>query len=331
MSGRQRIHDYYSILGVGRNASQEEIKRAYRSLVKKYHPDISSHPHAEEIMKVVNEAYRVLGDPIKRKLYDQRLQTIEAQSIRMASATPPTPDRQTADTEVFWRQQEHVRYEGMDVANMFGYVPTTYTVFVILFVLAGLITAPTSGPVWWEGFIGTYIAPIISAIALLMLASSYIGPAGVGYAFYITSPIIFLYILVGAAMTALQMRLAGLNPSMEQVLMATVMAPFRFIHDVLVTSLSNNIEVIIIALSTLNIVAFLAMAWDKRQAQARQWRVRESMLKRFALLGAGLGIMLGAVAFRHKIHKRSFMVHIILSLIINLYFTYMILRGGGLG
>lgn len=331
MSGRHQIPDYYSILGVGRQASQEEIKRAYRNLVKKYHPDISPHPHAEEIMKIVNEAYRVLGDPAKRRLYDQRLQTIEAQTTRVAAATTHTRPSQPEAPTVFWQQQEHVKFEGKDVANMYAYVTTSFTFFVILFAVAGLIRSPASDAVWWDGFIGTYIAPYITAIALLMLASSYIGPAGVGYAFYIGSPFILLYIFVGGGIIAWQMRMAGLNPSTEQVLLTTATAPFRFIHDLLVTSLSNNVEVAAVALSTLNIAAFLAMAWDKKQAQARQWRIRETVLKRFALLGAGLGIIMGAIAFRHKIRKASFMGYIILSLAINLYFTYMIFGGAVLG
>ncbi|NPB05982.1 MAG: molecular chaperone DnaJ [Aquificae bacterium] len=62
--------DYYEILGVPRNASQEEIKKAYRRLVRKYHPDICKKPECEEKFKEINEAYQVLSDPEKRKLYD---------------------------------------------------------------------------------------------------------------------------------------------------------------------------------------------------------------------------------------------------------------------
>ena len=64
--------DYYKILGVGKSASQQEIKKAYRKLAAKYHPDKNpDDSSAEDKFKEVGEAYEVLKDPEKRKLYDQ--------------------------------------------------------------------------------------------------------------------------------------------------------------------------------------------------------------------------------------------------------------------
>lgn len=64
--------DYYEILGVDKNASQSDIKRAYRKLAKKYHPDANpGDKKAEEKFKEINEAYEVLSDEEKRKKYDQ--------------------------------------------------------------------------------------------------------------------------------------------------------------------------------------------------------------------------------------------------------------------
>ncbi|MGZ4154155.1 MAG: molecular chaperone DnaJ [Actinomycetota bacterium] len=63
-------HDLYAILGVGPDASQEEIKRAYRQLARQLHPDVSQAPDAEERFKQVSAAYEILSDPQKRRQYD---------------------------------------------------------------------------------------------------------------------------------------------------------------------------------------------------------------------------------------------------------------------
>ena len=64
-------NDYYSMLGVNKNASDEEIKSAYRQMAKKYHPDLNKTPEAAEKFKEINEAYSVLSDKQKRANYDQ--------------------------------------------------------------------------------------------------------------------------------------------------------------------------------------------------------------------------------------------------------------------
>jgi curved DNA-binding protein len=65
------FRDYYSIMGVERDVSQDEIKRAYRKLARKFHPDVSKEADAESRFKAVGEAYAVLKDPEKRAAYDQ--------------------------------------------------------------------------------------------------------------------------------------------------------------------------------------------------------------------------------------------------------------------
>jgi hypothetical protein len=69
------MKDYYKLLGVRQFAGAAEIKRAYRRLALKYHPDKNPDPTAEGVIKELNEAYDLLGDPVKKAWYDQLLST----------------------------------------------------------------------------------------------------------------------------------------------------------------------------------------------------------------------------------------------------------------
>ena len=74
------MQDFYKILQVRRDASMQEIKKAFRTLAKKYHPDKNpNNPKAAEIFKTLNDAYMLLSDVQKRKAYDQKLIEFERQ------------------------------------------------------------------------------------------------------------------------------------------------------------------------------------------------------------------------------------------------------------
>ena len=66
-----QFKDYYSVMGVERSATPEDIKRAHRKLARKFHPDVSKEKDAEARFKELAEAYEVLKDPEKRAAYDQ--------------------------------------------------------------------------------------------------------------------------------------------------------------------------------------------------------------------------------------------------------------------
>ena len=81
-----KYRDYYAIMGLARTASPDDIKKAYRKLARKYHPDVSKETDAEERFKEVQEAYETLKDPEKRAAYDQLGRHADGQEFR------PPPD-----------------------------------------------------------------------------------------------------------------------------------------------------------------------------------------------------------------------------------------------
>lgn len=102
-----KIPDYYATLGVDKGATADEIKKAYRRLARKYHPDISSEADAAEKMTALNEANDVLSDPEKRKVYDQVGHAAWAKGARSAEDVRPPPN---------W----HQGYERPNGASGFG-------------------------------------------------------------------------------------------------------------------------------------------------------------------------------------------------------------------
>lgn len=74
------VKDYYSILGVDRSAQGNDLKKAYFKKAKEYHPDVNKSEGAKEKFAEVNEAYEVLGDEQKRRIYDQTGMTGDEQN-----------------------------------------------------------------------------------------------------------------------------------------------------------------------------------------------------------------------------------------------------------
>lgn len=104
-----KYKDYYRILGVGRDASEDEIKKAYRRLARKYHPDVSREPNAKERFQEVSEAYETLSDPEKRTAYDNLGRHSAGQEFR------PPPDW----FERFGFARGHTSFEDIDLSDLF--------------------------------------------------------------------------------------------------------------------------------------------------------------------------------------------------------------------
>lgn len=103
-----KYKDYYRILGLERNASAQEIKKAYRKLAHKYHPDVSKEPNAEEKFKEVAEAYETLKNPEKRAAYDQLGSYQPGQDFR------PPPDWQKQYSDM------HFSADDIDLSDLFA-------------------------------------------------------------------------------------------------------------------------------------------------------------------------------------------------------------------
>jgi molecular chaperone DnaJ len=95
-----QFQDYYSVLGLRRDADEKEIRRAYRELARKYHPDVNKASDAEERFKAINEAYQVLSDTEKRAKYDRF-----GADWERYQAAPDTDERATDFTQWFTGQQ----------------------------------------------------------------------------------------------------------------------------------------------------------------------------------------------------------------------------------
>ncbi|QFY43433.1 DnaJ domain-containing protein [Candidatus Methylospira mobilis] len=106
-----KYKDYYQIMGLDKSASAEEIKKTYRKLARKYHPDVSKEPDAEEKFKEVAEAYETLKDPEKRAAYDQLGSHHAGEDFR----PPPEWGRHYAE------QSAGFGFENIDLADLFAH------------------------------------------------------------------------------------------------------------------------------------------------------------------------------------------------------------------
>jgi hypothetical protein len=128
--------DYYEILGVSRNASQTEIRNAYRKLAKLYHPDRNSSEHAKTYIQLINEAYETLSDPQKRSQYDQPAFTFVTQETTYQPQKDPLEEQRK---ENFRRWQERERIKRQEEEGYKLYAFTQFKKFNIVIALWALL------------------------------------------------------------------------------------------------------------------------------------------------------------------------------------------------
>jgi curved DNA-binding protein CbpA len=145
MRRRKRIRNYYKILQVPFESTADEIRTAYRKLAKQYHPDVNKSPDANAMMKLINEAYAVLGDKKRRMMYDYILFGTLERMARKERETPadysemdpiprshsPRPVRQPPQAGPMQSFSSIYNFDISDPANNIKYVPIFVTVFLM--------------------------------------------------------------------------------------------------------------------------------------------------------------------------------------------------------
>ena len=103
----EQKRDYYEVLGVDKNADDAAIKKAYRVLAKKYHPDMNpGDKEAEQKFKEASEAYAVLSDPEKRRQYDQHLTVVQAAPVDLTLTVQTSETSSEIFSETFLEAAE---------------------------------------------------------------------------------------------------------------------------------------------------------------------------------------------------------------------------------
>lgn len=107
------MDNLYSVLGVTQNATGAEIKKAFRALSKKYHPDVNpGDKEAEERFRKVSEAYSLLQDPQKRKEYDQKLEAGEREAFQKKSVKRESTHQGTSEINFDDMERQFARFFG---------------------------------------------------------------------------------------------------------------------------------------------------------------------------------------------------------------------------
>jgi hypothetical protein len=150
-------YDHYKVLGIDRDASPEQVKRAYRTLVKRCHPDLNPSPRAARVFRAVHEAYTVLSNEDDRARYDDRLRFYR----EAPPASAPTRQPRRYGTAMMRREERPARpgqrlvYYGLHLTGvvsstvllaciLVGFTFFEWPAYVLLFCIPGMAVLPDS-------------------------------------------------------------------------------------------------------------------------------------------------------------------------------------------
>ena len=120
---------YYEILGVSETSTQEEIVSAFRSLAKKYHPDLNHDENAKELFEAAYEAYDILKDPAKRALYDDRLMVCRINSQKQAYSNTESQKNNHSDSYSAARNRQYNEYQAQARSKAREYAQKDFKTF----------------------------------------------------------------------------------------------------------------------------------------------------------------------------------------------------------
>jgi uncharacterized membrane protein YsdA (DUF1294 family) len=341
MENHQR-KDYYEILGVPRNATKEEIKRAYRRLVLRYHPDRNRSPDAEAKLREIKEAYDILVNDRKRRLYD--MYGFEGLSLGggfFRWARPAEQQQRTASG--VGAEGVRARVDGRKwLVDLLSKIPLiVVAVFIMSFLLFSL--DHLSGG---HGFSPELLARLLKAVVRFCHPSA-LSPQNIVALVLIGLVIAFLTSADRSVTWAGLLYITGIGWYFTGSFMAgffsfiarfgggvpAFMMPFYGygMGDIFLAGLAfllglaggvarligrwaaSQIAQIALVAAAVNLMAFLAMWLDKRQAEAEGYRLPEKAILRYAVLGGCAGILVGAYVFRHKTQHKPLLAEAVLA------------------
>jgi uncharacterized membrane protein YsdA (DUF1294 family) len=330
------LKDYYEVLGVPRNASKEEIRAAYRRLVLKYHPDRNRSPDAEARLKEINEAYRVLMDDKKRRVYDM----YGVAGLRLGGDfyrwTRPRPEEGGSKTSGVKTEK------GKGLVSLLARIPVmaaavftmSYLLYVFNYLSGGRGFSPELFARLLSAVVGFYHPSTLSPqnaasivvlglfVSFMTSAVRYVSWAGmlyiIGIGWYFTGSFVagFLNAVarLGGAVPGFSMPLYGYG--VGDLFLAGLNFLLGFAGGVARLAArwaGPQLPVILAAIAVLNIVALIVMRVDKRQAEIEGYRVPEKAILRYAALGGVFGILAGAFLYRHKTQHRILLAEAVLA------------------